>query len=218
MLDPSTLTPSRLDRASVAVDSLLSADTEVVLPRAFAIAAIELRLSARDAAYLFGWPIGHERYGRTYDEPGSLDNDLATPVANWISSRTDAIRWFDARDVSEQAIDLFAGSPLEFQVMQEEWAFLQSRSLVASRLKRRFTRFVAGGATVVEVGRRAVERIERRTLHRSLEAEDHLTAINHLRAGAKWFAAGGGSAVALAEPLIGIPLQIVGPWFLLLDP
>ncbi len=104
------------------------------------------------------------------------------------------------------------------RVLAEEWAFLQGRSIVGSRIKKPFNTFVRGGAVAVEGGRRRFHQLETRTLRLDPVANAELRPMQHLRAVAKWIAAGGAPASALIEPLLGVAASAGAGWFLLLDP
>jgi hypothetical protein len=224
LLDPTLFRPSDLPSLGAAVERLRN---QAVIGLYVPGSLLDGLQRGRVPRSLIGLPSG------AADEPAVyLDDAALSSIQDWFAHHTYVRGHTGWREVGPLPstyatnLDVLASRRLQHyppetamireEVELEEWDFLQSHSLVASRLKRPFSSFVRKGAIAVELGRHWITAMEGRTLKVGADAE--LRAIDHLRVAAKWFAAGGPSAVALAYPLIGVPLQMAGPWFLLLDP
>jgi hypothetical protein len=105
-------------------------------------------------------------------------------------------------------------------ILEEEWAFLQGQSWLASRIRRPFRKFIDGGAAAVEFGREAFDLLARRTL-KIPAVEDvppALTPEKRLRAVAKWAAVGVPGVASSIFPVLTPIAPAVAGYFLLFDP
>lgn len=107
-----------------------------------------------------------------------------------------------------------------FQILNEEWAFLNSESWIAARTKRSFASFIRAGAVGVEAGRKVFNKTLAKTLKVSPEnVPTLLSPKQKVRAAMKWIAVGGSSASALLHnPLSGVLVNAALGYFLLFDP
>ena len=101
-------------------------------------------------------------------------------------------------------------------IIFEEWVFLQERSLIVSRTKRAFDRFIEGGALVVQASDRHFRNLISRTVG---EPEEELRRLDYLRAFGKWLAASGPPVLLLAvAPVWGAVLTSFTGFALVVDP
>jgi hypothetical protein len=98
----------------------------------------------------------------------------------------------------------------------EEWVFLQEQSWVVARLERTFRTMRDAGALIIEGGKRTVDDLTRRALHRG--PADPITQLDRLRVCGKWIAVGGAPLLQLVHPLAGALVGSAGGLFCLLDP
>jgi len=106
-----------------------------------------------------------------------------------------------------------------FEILSEEWLFLNSQSWLASRTRKAFSTFVRAGALAAEGGRKLFDEVAMRTLKLSPEIVPFgLTRGHRLRAASKWIAVGGASAVSLLPTGSGVLAGAAIGYFLLFDP
>jgi hypothetical protein len=95
-------------------------------------------------------------------------------------------------------------SPEIFEILNEEWLFLNSQSWFASRTRKPLSTFIRAGAVAVEGGRKLFDEVTMRMLKISPESVPlGLTRGQRLRAAAKWLAVGGISSTTFLHPLSG---------------
>jgi len=222
MFDPSVLSLARLDRVTEVVRRLRSEGSMLYVPATFYGLVREGELSVATFDALHGRPArrGPERIG-DHNGRGELRTRAEIDaVQSWIAN-IDVMPYgpaLDASDMRAEEIEPRAENPEVGRILAEEWAFLQARSIVGSRIKKPFNTFIRAGAVAVEGGRRSFHQLETRTLRLDPVANAELRPMQHLRAVAKWIAAGGAPASALIEPLLGVAAGAGAGWFLLLDP
>lgn len=102
-------------------------------------------------------------------------------------------------------------------ILMEEWAFLQERSWVVSRIKKPFTRFINAGAGCLQFSDTAVNRLVGKTLKRN--SNELITKVDRLRAFGKWIAVGGPAITSafVHQPVLAVSSLVAG-YFLLFDP
>lgn len=201
MVDPSLLLSPRTALAAEA--AIRGAAGRIVVPRAF--------LGLPRSGELFEGA-GRFRFAAQRLEgglrAGALERlaDFAAPELAWQEGEV-AVRLRGRGKFS-----------LASQVLLEEWAFLNQRSWIASRVRRPFAQFVKAGAVAVEAGKRVFEREARRVLHMQPD-RGQLSALMQLKAISKWLAVGGVSAAPLAHEMgLQIAVGAVAGLFLLYDP
>jgi hypothetical protein len=222
MFDPSVLLLARLDRVTDVVRRLRSEGATPYVPATFygLVRESELSVATFDALHGRRTLRGPEHIGYQNDRRELMMRAEIDAVQNWIAT-TDVTPYEPALNELEMRaadIELRAENPEVGRILMEEWSFLQTRSIVGSRIKKPFNAFIRGGAVAVEGGRRRLHRLETRTLRLDPVTNAELRLMQHLRAVAKWIAAGGASASALIEPLLGVAVGAGAGWFLLLDP
>src|SRR5208337_872104 len=100
----------------------------------------------------------------------------------------------------------------------EEWLFLTSSSIIASRIKRPFSAFVRAGAVTLEWGRHKFDLAAARVLRLPPERlPKPLSPGQRIRAVSKWIAVGGTSVTSLYNPIAGAIGTLVSGMFLLFD-
>lgn len=103
-----------------------------------------------------------------------------------------------------------------YEVLLEEWIFLQENSWIVSRIKKPFSKFVDRGSIYLYLGRWFMDSAVKTTLKN--KQKEFLNNMDYLRAFGKWIAVGGSSVTSLFEPNIGIPAGLATGFFLLIDP
>lgn len=103
-----------------------------------------------------------------------------------------------------------------FDILFDEWIFLQERSWLLAKSKLTFEKFKEGGAISLEFGEKAMHRIAARTL--KTDHHDPLSNFQKLRALAKWMAVGGSASEAFLSPYLGLLAGLTTGFFLMLDP
>ena len=101
-------------------------------------------------------------------------------------------------------------------ILFEEWVFLQEYSLVVSRIKRTFNRFINAGAVCLQFGRKTFGTLVRKTLKK--KEGELIAGVDKLRAFGKWIAVGGSAVLPFFNPTISAFGSLVGGYFLLFDP
>ncbi len=103
-------------------------------------------------------------------------------------------------------------------ILFDEWVFLQTQSVVISRLKKIFNKFIDSGAVCLQFGKRVSDEVIRKTL--KLDNSDSITALKRLRATAKWIAIGGDVFLPPIKQysLLTNLLKLGSGFFILLDP
>ncbi len=198
MVDPSLLlSPRTALEAEVAIRG---AAGRIVVPRAFVRLARSGELSERTRRF----------YGRGQGSEGGLSPVALERFADFAGPEL-------GPQEGEVAARLRRHAELG-EVLLEEWAFLNQRSWIASRVKRPFAHFVKAGAVAVEAGRRVFEREALRVLRREPD-QGELSALMRLRALSKWLAVAGVSAAPLVHEMgLQIAVRAVAGFFLLYDP
>lgn len=116
----------------------------------------------------------------------------------------------------EKVTDQFLEDKITAQILSEEWIFLQENSWLVSRTKKIFNKFIDSGAACLQLGRKSVKKIIRKTLKKD-ESQD-INTFDILRASFKWIAVGGSPALSLINPLSGVIVSTASGFFLLFDP
>jgi hypothetical protein len=117
-------------------------------------------------------------------------------------------------------LELHVADPVLRRILLEEWAFLQERSWIASRLRRPFRTFLNAGAAALELSERAFDAVAAGTLKiRGEELPPALSPGQRLRAVTKWVAVGGSGWASALEPILAGPVATtLAGFFVLFDP
>lgn len=115
--------------------------------------------------------------------------------------------------------EIRVADPVLLAILREEWAFLQSMSWIASRVRRPFSAFLRGGAAAVELPVSVLDRAAAKTLKLHEDVPVPLRPGQRLRAASKWVAASGTvGAIEAFVPGLGWPADAIAGMFLLFDP
>jgi len=101
-------------------------------------------------------------------------------------------------------------------ILFEEWVFLQEYSMIVSRIKRTFNKFIDAGAVCLQFGRKTFEILVRKTLKK--RDDELITNVDKLRAFGKWIAVGGPATLSFFNPTVSAFGSLIGGYFLLFDP
>ncbi len=101
-------------------------------------------------------------------------------------------------------------------ILFEEWVFLQEYSMIVSRIKRTFNKFIDSGAVCLQFGRRTFEIVVRKTLKK--KDDEFITKVDKLRAFGKWVAVGGPTILSFFNPVVSAFGSLISGYFLLFDP
>jgi hypothetical protein len=223
MLDPSLLSPARLETVTEVVERLRSEGStpyvsgtfyELVRERAISFAAFDALQGRRirRGPTLIGSENGRRELKLRYEISAVRDWIITSEVLPYQPS------FVEAELAGAVPVEVRHENPEVARVLADEWAFLQAHSIVGSRIKKPFNVFIRGGAVAIEGGMRHLQQLEMRTLRLHPDTHAELSVLQHLRVVAKWLAAGGAPASALVEPLLGVAASAGAGWFLLLDP
>ena len=104
------------------------------------------------------------------------------------------------------------------QTLFEEWVFLQEYSIIISRIRKTFSKFIDAGGICIQLGEKAFNTLIRKSLKKA--AYQQITTVDKIRSVSKWIAMGGPEILMLLN--IDMSLSALGSFlskvFLLLDP
>ena len=101
-------------------------------------------------------------------------------------------------------------------ILFEEWVFLHEHSVIVSRIKRTFNRFIDAGAVCLQFGRKTFGMLVRKTLKK--RDDELITNVDKLRVFGKWIAVGGPAVLPFFNPTVSVFGGLIGGYFLLFDP
>lgn len=207
MLDPS-LFVSRRGIGAIESAWRLGELENVALPASFAFALREGSISERALRF----------FGARADLPDLL------PMSKSLASEM-RLREYEPKPENlkglllHERLGAIAKDTLVFEVLAQEWQFLNSESWIASRIKKPFSAFVRAGGVAIEWGRRAFDRSAAKVLKiPPREMPRALASRQRLRAVSKWIAVGGPVVLSLVEPISAAVGSAVAGYFLLFDP
>jgi hypothetical protein len=92
------------------------------------------------------------------------------------------------------------------EIILEEWEFMNTHSLIFSRIRKAMDAMVNAGAAALTVSKKAAEKLIRKTL--KLPDDASISTNETLRAACKWVALGGPSIWQIIEPVSGAALVV----------
>jgi hypothetical protein len=211
MLDPSLVLSTRT--TSDVHESVMTQSEPIFLPGTFFELVQEQQFGHR--AFKFFRPGPAQPTEAYADHEESLAR-----ATSWILEEPRIGPWRAAPFFEAEHIELRVRDEVIRSILEEEWAFLQGQSWLASRIRRPFRKFIDGGAAAVEFGREAFDLLARRTL-KIPAVEDvppALTPEKRLRAVAKWAAVGVPGVASSIFPVLTPIAPAVAGYFLLFDP
>jgi len=112
-------------------------------------------------------------------------------------------------------------NPEIYQILAEEWVFMNEYSHIVSRIKKGFDKFMQAGASYLIIGKNSMEKYFTAAINKANKSplDASLTAFGIFRASAKFIAAGGSSiGTTVISGNVGIGVAAASGLFLIMDP
>jgi hypothetical protein len=166
------------------------------------------------------------RYFRGTPEPDEMSRDSVPNLGRltrFLRELRDSEAIYQAGNLPDEAfansLSIMTRDSVVTEILVEEWLFLTSSSVIASRTKRPFSTFVRAGAVAMEWGRDRFDSAAARVLKLPPDRlPKPLLAGQRLRAVCKWIAIGGRSVAPLLGRVAGTAGSLISGIFMLYDP
>jgi hypothetical protein len=232
MLDPSMFLTiaddeRRLDVMMNRMDALARDGVALHVPQAF-MSFVEEHYAAGDGATPTAWV---DTYAPLPGQPHGQPPQSYELLYRKMNDRAELIRPFSPdRRLREEYEDFFQLLPQAMNGLElvppydglrdsilQEWIFLQERSWIVARVRKAFDVMKAAGMVYVEVGKKALDEVVRKT--RRLEEDEVITTLDRLKTLGEWVAVGGGAVAAgTFPPALAIIVALSPRLFALIDP